>query len=181
MVSLVVGSHLLQIIFSSVEIVLFAGGPDPSAQREIHGPKNFRGRIGLLDHCGVLLAQGNDCVVIGLIWFDVAMRVAPAARFIVELIVRNAPVRGRAECRNQMLQPALLERNGIVDVIGIDIVVQELRTARRDTVAAIVAIGMHVGIGRLLRAIYRNGETAVPLRCFVYVRNNRNRQQRVRV
>ena len=120
-VGLVVGCHLLQIVLPGVEIVLFAGSSDPSAQREIHRPEYFRGRVGLFDHRGVLLAQGNNRVVVGLVRFDVTVRVAPSSGFVVQLVVGNASVRGCAECRQQMLHPALLQRDGVVDVIGVDV------------------------------------------------------------
>src|SRR5271170_3189606 len=152
MIGLVVGGHLLQIILTRVKIVLLAGSSDPSAEREIHGTENFRGRICLVDHCGVLLAEGNDRVVVRLIGFYVTVRVAPASWLIIQLVVRNAAVCGGAERCNEMLHPTLLQRDGVIDMVGINIVVNELGSTRCETVAAAVAIGVNVGIGGLLRA-----------------------------
>src|SRR5579863_670497 len=162
MIGLIVGRHLLQIILAGVEIVLLAGSPDPSAEREIHGAKNFRGGIGLLDHRGILLAEADDRVVIGLVGLDVAMGVAPAAWFIVELIIGDATVRGCAECRDEMLHPALLQGSGVINVIGVNVVVEQLHACGSDAIAAVVAVGMHVGVGGLLRSVHGNGETAGP-------------------
>src|SRR5271167_1432061 len=164
MIRLIVGCHLLQIILSGVQIVLLTGSSDPSAECEIHGPKNFCGRIGLFDHRGILLAETNDRVVVGLVGLDVAVRIAPAARFIVELIVRNATVGGIAESREEMLQPALLQCDGVIYVIGVNIAVKQLHAGGGDAVAAVVAVGMYVGVSGLLCAVHRNRKTAGPRR-----------------
>src|SRR6202007_3189036 len=105
-----------------------------------------------------------DGVVIGLVGFHVTMRIATAARFIVELIVGNATVRGGTKGRYEVLQPALLQCDGVINVIGVNIVVDELNASGGDAVAAVVAVRMHIGVRGLLRAIHRNRETAVPRR-----------------
>src|SRR5580704_1294968 len=73
-----------------------------------------------------------------------------------------------------MLYPLLLQAGGIVKVIGVDIVIDQLRSVGSDAVAAVISIRMHVGIGRLLRSIYRDRKTAVPCRKLVDVRDDRD-------
>ena len=177
----VVSGHLLQIILSGVQIILLRRSSDPAAQREIHRAKNFRRGIGLLDHGRILLAEADDRVVIGLHRFHVAMRVAPAAGLVVQLVVGHAAIRGGPESGDQVLDPALLQRHGVVDVIGVNVGVEQLGAVGGDAVSAIVAVGMDVGIGRLLRAIHRNRKAAAPRRGFIHPRNNRNGHQGVRV
>ena len=63
-----------------------------------------------------------------------------------------------------MLDPALLQRDGVVDVIGVNIVVDQLHASDGDAVAAVVAIGMHVGVRGLLGAVDGNRKTAGPRR-----------------
>jgi hypothetical protein len=133
---------------------------DPAAEREIRRTNDFGGGICSFDHGGIFAAQIEDGVVIGAVRQYIAVRVAPAAGLIVELVIRNTAGRRSAEGEQQMIEPVLLELRAVVDVIGVDIFVDELCAAQTvgvigacDTVAAVVPVGMDIRIGRLLGAV----------------------------
>src|ERR1700760_3337195 len=105
------------------------------------------------------------------------MGVRPPKGLVVQLVELHSATGGGAKRAYQMLYPLLLQTGGVIYVVGIDIVVSELRAVAGKAVAAVVPVRMHVGVGGLLCPVHRNGEAAVPRREFVDKRNDRDRDQ----
>jgi hypothetical protein len=61
-----------------------------------------------------------------------------------------------------VLQPALLESDRAVDVIGIYVGVEQLVATGGDAVAAVLSVRVNVGIGGLLGTIDRRWKAAGP-------------------
>jgi hypothetical protein len=77
-----------------------------------------------------------------------------------------------------VLDPALLQRDGVIDVIRVNIRVEKLRAVRSDAVSASLAIRKDVWICGLLRSLYGDRKTAAPGGRFVHPRNNWNGKKR---
>ena len=78
-----------------------------------------------------------------------------------------------------MLYPLLLQAGGVVNVVGIDIVIDELRSVGGYAVAAVVTIRVHIGVGGLLCPINRDRKAASPCRAFIDVGDDRDGDQGV--
>lgn len=168
-IGFVVGSHLLEIVLSGVEVILLAGSADPTTEGKVGWPKDGGGGILLLDHSGVLLAEGDDGAVRGGGWFDVAVGIAPAGGLVIELVEGDASLGSGAEGCDKVLNPALLQSGGVVDVVGIDIRVEELGAVAADAIAAVLAVGVDIRVGGLLGAVDRSRKAAGPRGCAVDV------------
>lgn len=133
-------------------------GANPAAESVVGGGAHDLGcGIGRLDHGGIVAAEAEDGVVIGSVRENVAVRIAPTAGLVVELIVGDASADRVAEGQQQVSDPVLLELRAVIDVVAVYVFVDELGAARavrvsraRDAVTAVVAVGMDIRIGGLL-------------------------------
>ncbi|HLW82707.1 MAG TPA: hypothetical protein VKS20_11790 [Candidatus Acidoferrales bacterium] len=152
-VLLLIRSHLLKIVLASVKIILLLRISYPAATRKIRRAQHAGGRIGQLDHCGIRFAKSNDLGISRAIGHHVAVGVVPAGWLVIQLVVWHSAIGCGSECADQMLDPALLKRHAVVDMIGVDIVVDELDAIERNAVTAGLAARMIVGIDLLLRTV----------------------------